>query len=301
LCGKKLSIGSIYYWAKTDNYNAYMNIRRQDIKYYINKSLNCTNYDIAKVLHEMYKYQYVCASSKSQIWYEFSNHRWVEDDNAISLRKKISTELLAEYFRIASDYNVAWAKVDSDSNLTSEEKEKEKKKFEEITKSLNDIMIKLKTTPFKDNIMKECKELFYERDFINKLDENPYLIGFENGVYDLKKMEFRDGEPEDYISMSTKNNYVEYDENNEQNYDIMQFLKQVVSIFNVREYVLKLLASHLQGLNAEEKFRIWTGSGGEFIASVIYWQVHIILGDIFKLRGRLYVSITFLFRKLFNS
>jgi len=265
LTGKKLGIGSLYYWAKTDDPDAYMNIKRQDIHYYIDKSMNCTNYDIARVLYEMYKYQFVCASIRSQAWYVFTNHKWKEDDGAISLRKKISEDLVNEYIRIISNYNVEAAKIDMDSELTSEEKEKEKKKYEEKTKTLMNIITKLKTTSFKDNIMKECRELFYEREFVNKLDSNPYLIGFENGIYDLEKLEFRDGEPEDYVSMSTGNDYIPYDENDDDVYDIIEFMKQVVPHYDVRQYVLKLLASMLQGFNAEEKFRIWTGTGGELM------------------------------------
>lgn len=260
--GKKLGIGSLYYWAKHDNYDEYMAVKRKDIRYYIDKSMNCTNYDIARVMFEMFKYQHVCASIKYNSWYEFRDHRWHEDDGAISLRQKISTNLVNEYFRIISDYNVEWAKIDMDTDLTSEEKDKRKQEFEEKTKVLSNIMIKLKTTAFKDNIMRECRELFHEKGFINKLDENQYLIGFENGVYDLQKLEFRDGEPEDYVSMSTGNYYIEYDENNPQVDDVNDFLNKILPKFNVKQYVMKLLASTLQGHNAEEKFRIWTGIGG---------------------------------------
>ena len=35
-----------------------------------------------------------------------------------------------------------------------------------------------------------------------------FLIGFDNGVYDLKMHMFRDGMPDDYIYLSTKQNYV---------------------------------------------------------------------------------------------
>ena len=45
-----------------------------------------------------------------------------------------------------------------------------------------------------------------------KLDNNKNLIGFENGVFDLIKYEFRDGRPEDCISLSTKTDYIEYEE-----------------------------------------------------------------------------------------
>lgn len=265
LNGNRLSQGSLHYWAKKDNSSEYQKIKKKDIQYYIEKSTSCTNYDIARVLYEMYKYQFVCASVKSQTWYEFRDHRWREDDGAINLRKLISTELLKEYTRLISEYNQKFAKSDMDPTLSTEEKQKAKKDFDDATKPLHHITMKLKTTSFKDNIMRECRELFYDREFLNKLDENAYLIGFENGVYDLRNSEFRDGEPEDYISRTTGNDYVEYNGEDIQVFEIDQFLNQVMPNYNVKKYVMKLLASILQGFNAEEKFRIWTGTGGKLL------------------------------------
>ena len=38
---------------------------------------------------------------------------------------------------------------------------------------------------FKDAVMKDCVGIFYEEDFALKLNANPYLVGFTNGVLDL--------------------------------------------------------------------------------------------------------------------
>lgn len=51
--------------------------------------------------------------------------------------------------------------------------------------------------------MKESKYLFYDENFLKKMNENPYLLGCENGVYDFKNMEFRKGRPDDYITLTT--------------------------------------------------------------------------------------------------
>ena len=72
--------------------------------------------------------------------------------------------------------------------------------FSKISKKLMDIS-------FKEKIMKEAQYLFYEDDFQQKLDEKHHLIGFNNGVYDLKIRKFRDGQPDDHISLYTNVHY----------------------------------------------------------------------------------------------
>ena len=60
--------------------------------------------------------------------------------------------------------------------------------------------------------MKECRELFYDKNFNDNLDENPYLMGCSNGVIDFKEKTFRQGRPEDYISQCTNIIYTPLDE-----------------------------------------------------------------------------------------
>ena len=65
------------------------------------------------------------------------------------------------------------------------------------------VIVKLKDSSYKDKIMKECREYFYDKTFMDKLNDKKHLIGFENGVYDLDRDEFREGLPDDYVSLST--------------------------------------------------------------------------------------------------
>ena len=50
--------------------------------------------------------------------------------------------------------------------------------------------------------MREAKELFYDKDFLNKLDNNPNLLGFNNWIYDIEKSIFRPPAFDDYVTMS---------------------------------------------------------------------------------------------------
>ncbi len=113
-----------------------------------------------------------------------------------------------------------------------------------------EIESKLENTTFKDNIVKECKELFHDKKFMEKLDENPYLIGFENGIYDLVTMEFRDGRPDDYLTLSTGIDYEPFDEDNENYMDMMKFIETVFPQENIRDYFLMFLSTCLLILNS---------------------------------------------------
>ena len=247
-----LNIGTLHMWAKEDNPEKYRSIMLKDLTTLIFKSRSATHHDIAVVIHHMYKSIYVCASIKNNFWYEFRNHKWCVCDSGHSLRALISTHVCKEYLLSAAFYN---------NKAAAEDDESDQQRFAQIGKQFSDIALKLKTAGFKDNIMKECRELFFEEKFEEKLDSKSHLIGFENGVYDLAEFEFRNGMPEDFVSYSTKINYIPYDEDSKTSKEIADFLSKVLVKPQIKEYVLTVLASFLNGGIKEERFHIWTGSG----------------------------------------
>jgi hypothetical protein len=249
-----LSLATIRYWAKLDNFEKYKEIVQNDVNKYIEISVKSqSNYDIAMVLYVMYKYEFKYCKNE---WFVYRNHLWHREPDGISLRKKISTELVEQYMKLISYYNKI--STNPNINMTDEEKDELKKK----SKSPFEISTKLlKTSSFKDCIMKECKELFYDKDFVDKLDSNPYLLSFKNGIYDLKKGELRDGRPDDHIEMSTEIEKIDFDESSEYWDELKGFLDTVFFEEEMRDYFLTYFASCLQGHNAEEKIRIWNGQG----------------------------------------
>ena len=163
-------------------------------------SLSQTPNDVARVVHHMYKHEFVCASSKRNVWYQFKNHRWKELDDAIDLSKRLSDMkkggLVYEYMNL--NHHISSKVCDINSTLSNKEKQYEM----EHLKTITGIISKLKITSFKKNVIQECKELFHDPKFEEKLNSNRNLLGFENGIYDLENCEFRDGLPEDYITFS---------------------------------------------------------------------------------------------------
>jgi P4 family phage/plasmid primase-like protien len=265
-----LTIATLHYWAKIDNHKKYDKYKDADINKWIDLSIKTqSNYDIAFVLFKMYEYDFVYSDNE---WYIYKNHVWRRETDGMSLRQKISTDLCKKYAQLMSFNNkvISGTIIIDKHDLTDEEKEEYKKK----NAVLIEVIKKLKTTAFKENVMKECKELFSNKDFIKKLDANPYLIGFANGVYDLKKGELRDGRPDDYIEMNTEIDKIEFDEKHEQWTELENFINTIFFDLEIRSYFLTYLASCLQGHNAEEKFRIWTGHGSNGKSKILELFVH---------------------------
>ena len=97
--------------------------------------------------------------------------------------------------------------------------------------TLSKMALKLKKTSWKQNIMRECCECFFDGNFINLLDKNTELLSFKNGVLDIANKEFRESRSDDYLSLSTNTDYIEYDPNNPEHVEIRgeitEFMEQL--------------------------------------------------------------------------
>lgn len=249
---------SIIYWVKNDNFEKYKEIRERTVDYFVEKTIESdTDFDFAMVLYYMYKDDFTCVSIKRDLWYIYKNHRWVENEGGTDLRIQISKELHSIYL---SKYNNDLAYLSSGTIDPNSEKglflSKKIKKTSEIAKNL-------KRRSIKDNIMREAKEIFYDTEFIDKVDANPKLLCFNNGVYDFEHKIFRKGKPDDYLSKSTNINYVKLDKVKHKNSinEINDFMVQLFPKKDLRSYMWEHLSSTLIGENNDQTFNIYNGSG----------------------------------------
>ena len=256
---------SIMFWAKTDNYCEYDKIRKETITYYIDQTLQTmilkdrvTEFDLAVVLYQLFKDQFVCVSIKNNEWYEYKNHKWNEIDSGSTLRLLISKKMHDIYCKKSQELIETMIKKENNDENTENLKTRSLK--------LGDICILLKTTSWKNNIMKEAKELFYDKNFMTKLDANPYLMCFNNYIIDFKSKTHRKGKPDDYISKSTNIDYIPYtDVIANKSCSIIQevnkFIDELFPDKELRRYMWEHLASILIGKNDNQTFNIYTGSG----------------------------------------
>jgi len=256
--GKTVTKRSIMYWVKKENFDEYKKIQEKTVDYYIEKAIeSCAEYDFAVILRHMYKDSYVCVSyDKRGIWYQFRNHRWVQD-RGLSLREKISKDMFNLFGKKSEQY-------ESEMNEYSEEEVRReflKKKCVQI----NNIKISLKKTTPKDHIMREAAEIFYDENFVRNMDTNKYLLCFNNGVVDFVNKVFREGYPEDYITKTTRINYISHDDSNPEwnktAEEITKFMSTLFPIPDLNRYMWDHLSSCLIGTNKNQTFNVYHGSG----------------------------------------
>jgi len=263
-----LTIRSLMLWAEQDNYSKYHQFIATEFNDVLNKSLDGSTYYISKALYTKYINKFVCASLDNNVWYEFRNHRWFKVSHGYTLQREISESFANEYSKLVSKYSLKATQV---SGLERDEINGKVTKIQKI-------VIQLMNISFKEKIMKECKNLFFDPEFEEKLDENYDLIGFNNGVYDLEHNEFREGRPDDFISKSTNNDYYDFNPKNPYCNKLLQFFKEILPNESVREYLLLSLSTCVSGHNKEEKLRIATGSGSNG-KSLLFNLVQLALGD----------------------
>tara|TARA_B110000259_G_C13894501_1_gene354315 strand:- start:230 stop:832 length:603 start_codon:yes stop_codon:yes gene_type:complete len=157
------------------------------------------SYDIAKLVYFLYKDEYVCGKLKNKLWFHFKDHKW-----------KITE--LGPYNEISNNVVNLFEKYKLNSNHD-----------EEIIGKIDNLIIKLKNVSFKETICRECIYLFYDPDFIKKLDIKINLVCFRNGIWDIQNKILRNGLKNDYISLSIDADY--NGENNDIDYIINQFIE----------------------------------------------------------------------------
>jgi phage/plasmid-associated DNA primase len=120
------------------------------------------------------------------------------------------------------------------------------------------VSCKLNDETFKDGVMKALREYFYDRDFPDKLDADPNLLAFTNGVWELKAKKFRQAQAEDFVCMNTGYSYCN-DPDPEADAKIKNYWEMLHPDPGQREYIQKTFARQLYGDSGNELFHIHTG------------------------------------------
>jgi P4 family phage/plasmid primase-like protien len=249
---KDIGIGTIRYFASLDNPTEYKKFKEEQSNKHIIESLEGSHNDVAKALYEEYGDEFVCASYTNKLWFQFKNHKWEQIEDGVTLREKISGS-------IVNRFNEA-RKALCDIEVKENDKSKQAM-YASRLKQINKMIVSLKNSTYKNSVMKECCEIFYDPKFAERLDTDGFLIAFKNGVYDLRLNIFRPGRPEDYLSKSMPINYVNFSECDERVQEVYTFLEQVFPDKSIRRYFMDISSDIFVGGNHEKTVVFWTGEG----------------------------------------
>lgn len=132
-------------------------------------------------------------------------------------------------------------------------------RLESVGMKVRELRVALLDIRLKTRVMTDLFNKIHDSSLESKLDGNPDLLGFNNGVYDLSTGQFRAGKPDDYVVMSTG---YDYEPAMGESAQLVKFLEQVFPIKEYRDYFLRTSASFLEGRNRAQAFSVWPGSGG---------------------------------------
>lgn len=249
---KDFTLGTLRYFASIDSPEAYKKFKQEQSDKYVKDSLNGSHNDIAKILYEEYGSEFVCGSISNKTWYQFKDHRWEEIEEGIFLREKLSTTIAGRFIQMGQEEFVKAGTCTDKADQAM---------YAARIKQIQKIISGLKSAPYKNNVMREAMEVFYDKRFKEKLDQNPYLFLVKNGVYDLKLNIFRAGRPEDFLSTGAPINYRIFDESHEGVQEVHDYLEKVFVDEDIRRYFLDQTSDVFIGGNFEKRVNVWTGEG----------------------------------------
>lgn len=228
-------VSDIKFLASQDDYSSYADLEEKHSELML-KKLYPDDLDVAEYVHNLENENHVCASIINRVWYAFRKGKWIQDECGVELKLKMFNDIRNKII------TYGFSKV---------EDENEKKKYVKIAQIIS-----------QKSKINGLDMIFFRRQFADLLDTNLNLMGFENGVLDVKTGVFRKSNARDYMSMSTGYFYSESAEKVKEMEYLEGLIEQIFPDPEIRQYTMETLASCLSGETREQNFYMWTGKNG---------------------------------------
>jgi len=281
---KPLMMGTLLLWARLDSDTVFKAIMKEvNVEMALLNSAG-THDSIADLVLRMYRHEFRCTPPKKGStatafeWYQYEDHAWRSLMTWTALRTRLGNEVRNIYIKAEADIAL------SESNTTDQTI---KEQLQAKKKNILKIQSQLQTTGFKECVMKEATDKFYDEEFLKYMNQDQTLVGFSNGVLELRSVgadgkphiSFRPGRPDDGISFQMGRGavgldsipYIPYDpaKPTPEHLEILDFFTKIYPDPVLREYALTLYSACLEGANHEQKFYIMSGSGGNGKSKII--------------------------------
>ena len=200
----------------------YLNIRKPSYIY------------TSKIIYKLYKDEYLYDGI---YWHHFNNHIWKKyETNMEAIVTIVNNIIIKQYHPYLLSIKT---KIDNSDIFSYFEK------YEETVYS---------NKSFVDDTI---KQLTYDFTRKNIIDKNLMLLGFNNGIFDFNTFTFRDGKPNDYVSMSTG---YDYDDSIDTSL-IEKIISEIIPNKRLKDYTLQAFSNALIGNNSHCHFWLLNGSG----------------------------------------
>jgi hypothetical protein len=241
----RLTIKTVYYYAKIHNEPKYKARFYKKVEYTINDEiekvmLEATEYSIAEYFKKYYGSNFNCVDIKNKIIYEFTKNKlWEQFEAGTNIRELLSNEVKHDFDKYRDSMDTFHKSLQKDTEEASMMRKK--------VKVLGELTIKLGRTNDKNNIVREILDKIVNPKFEATLNKQKYILPIKDGkVLDMKTLETHDRTIEHSFSYECNATYVELTA--EQDADIKQYF---MSLFcqkeNTMNCVLDILKSILSG------------------------------------------------------
>ena len=210
-------------------------------------TFEATEKDIAEyIIFKYLKDNFICVSNdaKDIVFYQFNGIRWIIDENNLTVKRFISNDYLNELEKYVSELD--------------EENAKQKKEMKKVKDLIKKIKGKLS---FINGILEWIGDTLYNNNFLKDLDETPYLLGFEDGVYNFDERKFYEVCPKSYYVSKSNGLSYKTKRNETIKNKIDMFFSKVYPNKNIRDYVLRQLAQSLTGNKNQDIVYTHSGRG----------------------------------------
>jgi P4 family phage/plasmid primase-like protien len=250
---REYTIGTLKHFARLDSPEKYKDIVKEQAVKYVHEAINGSHNDIAKILFAEHGLDFVCSSITSKTFYHFIDNKWEQDEEGVYLRTKISNEIVQKFVLKGQEYIKELGNCGDDKGTNA--------MVASRIKAVQKMIVNLKSAPYKKSVMSEVAEVFYDKRFKDKLNTNPTLFPFKNGVFDLTENKFRDGIPEDFISKTCSIDYKEFHDTDDEVQDVYDYLEKVFPDKSVRKYFMDVSSDIFLGGNHQKHVYFWIGEG----------------------------------------
>jgi hypothetical protein len=212
-------------------------------------ALGTGNVRVAKMFYSLCKDKYVYTDGS---WYKLTEiGRWIK-------LEKENNGLINAFFE---SVNPVVVKLSMDIRKGIDETKKLSKEDSKTIKSLSKLLVDMNEVGFQVKCVKFAST-YFSKDV--NFDDDPYLVGFNNGVWDFNKdvVAFRKYKPQDYMTMSVG---YDWDEtialNEEKNKELNTLIKEILGDDDIVNYYIDSMARTLIGISSQI-FNILNGNGG---------------------------------------